>query len=130
MAFQKNRTILVADDEDIVRRVISMGLTKEGYKVIESWGGPDAIDKVLQEKFDAIILDIRMPGMSGFDVMHAANKICPDTIVIILTAMPDPESRFAGLAEKAGVFAYLKKPCKLYELVDTLQRAFAQGHKS
>lgn len=127
---QKRRAILVVDDEDSVRKVVRSALEKDGYDVIDSWGGPDAITKAAQEKFDAAILDIRMPGMTGFDVMHVMKRMSPDTILIILTAMPDPASQFAGLAEQAGVFAYLQKPCKLRELRDTLTRAFAQADGS
>ncbi len=120
------RSILVVDDEDAVRGAVSLALAKEGYDVTEAWSGADALTKATQQKFDAAILDIRMPEMTGFDVMHALQRMCPDTILVILTAMPDPESRFESLTQTAGVYAYLKKPCKLQVLKDTIARALAQ----
>jgi CheY-like chemotaxis protein len=123
---QRRRSILVVDDEDAVRGAVSLALEKEGYSVTDALGGADALAKAAQERFDAAILDIRMPEMTGFDVMHTMRRMCPDTVLIILTAMPDPESRFESLTKTAGVFAYLKKPCKLQALKDTLQRALAQ----
>ncbi|MEE8372404.1 MAG: response regulator [Dehalococcoidia bacterium] len=122
----KKRSILVVDDEDAVRGAVALALAKEGYDVTDAWSGADALTKVAQERFDAAILDIRMPEMTGFDVMHAMRRMCPDTILIILTAMPDPESRFESLTQTAGVYAYLKKPCKLQTLKDTIARALAQ----
>jgi CheY-like chemotaxis protein len=124
-AEQRKKSILVVDDEDAVRGAVSLALSKEGYDVTDAWGGADALAKAAQAKFDAAILDIRMPEMTGFDVMHTMRRMCPDTILIILTAMPDPESRYESLTRTAGVYAYLKKPCKLQALKDTLQKALA-----
>ena len=121
-----DKLILVVDDEDAVRGAVSLALAKEGYDVTDASGGADALAKAAQEKFDVAILDIRMPEMTGFDVMHTMRRMCPDTVLIILTAMPDPESRFENLTKTAGVYAYLKKPCKLQALRDTLAEALAQ----
>jgi len=129
-AGQRKRAILIVDDEDEIRGAICEFLTGEGYDVIDSSGGPDAIVKASQESFDAAILDVMMPEMSGFDLMHVMRRMCPDTVVIMLTAMADPDSRFAGLAKTAGVFDYLTKPCKLADIKDTLERGFAQQQAS
>ncbi len=129
-AGQKKRSILVVDDEDEIRNALYMFLTGEGYDVIATSGGPDAISKVAQESFDAAILDVMMPEMSGFDLMHMMRRVSSDTIVIMLTAMDDPDSRFANLAKAAGVFDYLTKPCKLSVIKDTLERGFAQRQAS
>lgn len=120
---QNKGTILVVDDEDGARNAITEALTREGYDVISSPSAPDAIIKVVQMKFDVAILDILMPDMSGFELMGVMGKICPETAVIVLTAMLDPSEQFGNTAEATGVFAYLKKPCKLGDLKDTLQRA-------
>ena len=126
MGEQRKKSILVVDDEEAVRGAVSLALLKEGYDVVDACSGSDALYKAAQEKFDAAILDIRMPEMTGFDLMHTMKRMCPDTVLIILTAMPDPDSRFESLTKTAGVFAYLKKPCKLQKLKDTLEAAFAQ----
>ena len=123
---QNKRSILVVDDEDAVRSAICEALTREDYDVIGSPSAPDAIIKVSQMKFDVAILDILMPDMSGFELIRVMSKMCPDTPVIILTAVVDPGSQFGNVAEAAGVVAYLKKPCKLRDLKDALQTALDQ----
>ncbi|MBT4512905.1 MAG: response regulator [Chloroflexi bacterium] len=123
---QIRRSILVIDDEEPVRSAICEFLNASGYDVVDSHSGPDAICKVIQEHFDAIMSDIRMPEMSGLDLIHVFDKICEDTIVILLTAVPDPDANLATLAKEAGVFAYLNKPCKLQLVKDTLDQAFAE----
>ena len=100
------------------------------YEVFDSPSGPDAIVKVSQEHFNAIISDIRMPEMSGLDLVHVLGKLCEDTTVILLTAVPDPDSNLADLAKSAGVYAYLNKPCKIQELIDTMESGFAQQESS
>ena len=121
---KNSRSILVVDDEEAVRTAICDALSKEGYAVVQSPSGEDAIAKVLHEHFDVIISDVRMPGMSGFELMVVLKQMCEDSIVIMLTAVPDPESRLATIAKQAGVFAYLSKPCKLQTLKETLNTAF------
>lgn len=123
------RSVLVVDDEEPVRAGICKALTKAGYEVVDAESGPDAIVKLTQEHFDAVVSDIRMPEMSGLDLIHVLRKLCDDTtVVVLLTAVPDPDGSLQTLATKAGVFAYLNKPCKLQEIVGTLEAGFAQ-HK-
>jgi len=127
---EAKKTVLIVDDEDEFRQGICTALTKAGYEVFDSPSGPDAIVKVSQEHFNAIISDIRMPEMSGLDLVHVLGKLCEDTIVILLTAVPDPDSNLANLAKAAGVYAYLNKPCKIQELIDTMESGFAQQESS
>ncbi len=86
--------------------------------------------KVSQEHFDAIISDVQMPDMSGFDLMYVLGKLCEDTLTILLTATADPDQKLAKLAKSAGVFAYLTKPCKLDVIKETLERGFAEQKAS
>jgi len=120
----KKRSILVVDDDDLVRQAVCKGLTAEGYKAVGVSGGAYALDRALQQQFDAMVLDIRMPEMDGFEALNLISRLCPNMQVIILSGMLDPESRFQTAAIQGGVFAYLKKPCRLQELSDTLMRAF------
>jgi len=126
MSTENNRkSVLVVDDEEPLRSAICEFLTNSDYDVIDSHSGADAITKVIQENFDVIISDVRMPEMSGLDLIHVLDKLCDDTIVILLTAVPDPDGNLMLLAKEAGVYAYLNKPCKLQTLKDTLEQAFA-----
>jgi len=121
----RGKSVLVVDDEDAVRGAVGWALTKYGYDVVEAATGQDALAKATQQRFDAAILDIRMPEMTGFDVMHALRRMSPETVLLILTAMPDPDSRFGELTKTAGVYAYLRKPCKAEELRTALEDALA-----
>ena len=116
-------TVLVVDDEEAARGAICEALEGEGYDITSSPNAPDAIVKISQMRFDMAILDILMPDMSGFELMGVMNKMCPETIIVVLTAMLDPDSQFGSTAETSGVFAYLRKPCKLKDLKETLQGA-------
>lgn len=121
------RSVLVVDDEEPLRSAICEFLSNAGYDVVDAHSGADAICKVVHENFDVIISDVRMPELSGFDLMHVLDKLCDNTIVILLTAVPDPYGNLTQLAKEAGVYAYLNKPCKLKTLKDTLEQAFADS---
>ncbi|NQT73773.1 MAG: response regulator [Chloroflexi bacterium] len=119
------RSVLVVDDEEPLRSAICEYLSTAGYDVVDAHSGADAICKIVHENFDVIISDVRMPELSGFDLIHVIDKLCDNTIVILLTAVPDPDGNLTELAREAGVYAYLSKPCKLKTLKDTLEQAFA-----
>jgi len=103
-------TVLVVDDEEAARGAICEALKGDGYDITSSPNAPDAIVKISQMRFDVAILDILMPDMSGFELMGVMSKMCPETIIVVLTAMLDPDSQFGSTAETSGVFAYLRKP--------------------
>ncbi len=128
--FNIEKTVLVVDDEPALRSAVCEYLISEGYDAVESPSGTDAIGKIVQVDFNAVITDIRMPEMSGLDLIHVLGKLCEDTIIILLTAVPDPDANLAALAKEAGVFAYLNKPCKLKIIKETLERAFAEKEAS
>lgn len=118
------KTILVVDDEKDVRESICLALTSVGYDVDGVHNGKEALVRAIQQKFDAAILDIRMPELTGFDVMHALKKLSPDTILIMLTAMADPDSQYRELTKAAGAYYYMQKPCKVSDLRRVLENAF------
>ncbi|MCP4610425.1 MAG: response regulator [Planctomycetes bacterium] len=128
--YEAKKSILVVDDDEAIQQLVCTGLAKAGYEVLYSPNGPDAMYKVSQEHFDAIISDVQMPEMSGLDLMYVLNKLCEDTLTILLTATADPGQKLAKLAKSAGVFAYLTKPCKLDVIKETLERGFAEQKAS
>jgi|GEM_PF-6900603 DNA-binding NtrC family response regulator len=76
--------------------------------------------------FDVAVLDVLMPEIDGFELMNIIKKISSDTLIIIHTGMAIPDSIFSDTVG-VEVFAYLKKPCKLQVLKDTVARAFSDG---
>lgn len=116
--------ILVVDDEELVRSSLEDILRLEGYEV-QAVGSGDAALAVLQrEGFDLILLDLKMPGMDGMEVMRAANRIAPDTKVILLTGHGSLESAIDALRQ--GAHDYILKPAPSGEILSSVARGLAR----
>ena len=87
----QGKSILVIDDEEALRTMVCQYLSNEGFDVEEAASGEDALFKVTQAYFDAIVSHVRMTGMSGFAVMYGLQKVCADTGLILLPAVPAPD---------------------------------------
>jgi len=83
--------ILVVDDEYLIRWTLQQNLAKEGYEVILAESGEEALVKVAEEAPDIVLLDIKMPGMDGYEVLEKAIKIDQGIIPIMITAYDDVE---------------------------------------
>ena len=113
-------SIIVVDDEKSVRDVLSRALTRKGFKVTTAEDGESALKKVSQSHFDLMFLDIKMPGISGLDVLAKMKIDHPTTTVVILTAVSGYQTQYT--ATKSEAFAYLMKPCKLNEVTDIAEK--------
>lgn len=102
--------ILVVDDEKNMREVLKIFLEGEGYDVSVADGGESAIEAIKKHIFSLVITDLKMPKVSGFDLLKVIKDISPETILIIITAFGSPES--AVEAMKLGAFDYIQKPFK------------------
>lgn len=107
--------ILVVEDEKDLNRIISKRLEKEGYYVDSCYDGSEAIDYISAGDFDAIVMDIMMPKMSGIDVLKRMRSDKNGTPVLLLTAKDSIEDRVSGL--DAGADDYLVKPFAFRELL-------------
>ena len=107
--------ILVVEDERDLNRVISKRLEKEGYYVDSCFDGIEALDFICTGDFDAIVMDIMMPKMSGINVLKKIRSEKNSTPVLLLTAKDSIEDRVAGL--DAGADDYLVKPFAFQELL-------------
>ncbi|MDP0492051.1 MAG: glycosyltransferase [Verrucomicrobiota bacterium JB023] len=112
--------ILLADDEDIVRRLGAMVLKKENYEVDVVDTGEAAMS-AMGEDYDAVLLDIYMPGLSGLEVLPKLKKLAPHTQVVVLSG--SERAKDGAEAIKAGAFDFLSKPIQRDELAETLERA-------
>ena len=108
------KKILVVDDEVKTCDLIKRFLTAKGFNVITSSSGEDALKKVRNENPDIMLLDQKMPGMDGMDVVKKVRKICPETMVIINTAYGDLASAINAIRLNAS--DYVLKPVNLEEL--------------
>lgn len=113
--------VLVVDDEDALRNALSRFLTERGYEVAQARSGRDALEQLGAEKFALMLLDIRMPGLSGIDVVPEAVEADPDLAILMLTAMSDATS--AAVCMQRGAMDYLTKPVELNDLANAVGRA-------
>src|SRR5665811_726104 len=104
--------ILVVDDEPVARQSLSDILRLEGYHVTSAANGESAVDHIRKYAVDLIVLDLKMPGMNGLDVIQVVNQVSPDTEIILLTAYGSMETAVEALRQR--VHDYLFKPCLLY----------------
>jgi two-component system, OmpR family, alkaline phosphatase synthesis response regulator PhoP len=116
-----NYKILIVDDEKDILEFVGYNLRKEGYNVLTSTNGEDALKKAIQYTPQLIILDIMMSGMDGIEVCTELRKIISlrDPIIIFLTARGEEYSQIAGL--QAGADDYLTKPIKPKILVSKIR---------
>ena len=121
----KERTrVLVVDDEEIVRESLSGWLAKDGYTLDTAPDGPTAIDKLKRERWSILLVDLKMPGMDGLQVLETAKTIQPDVAVVIMTAYATVET--AVEAMKLGAYDYLVKPFDPEELSLMMVKIVAQ----
>ncbi|MDY6912420.1 MAG: response regulator, partial [Chloroflexota bacterium] len=113
-------SIIVVDDEPSIRDVVSKALRAAGYDVMTAENGREALEMTARQRFDLMFLDIRMPGLSGYDVLSLMAAGNPATPVVMLTGVADEDSEAEAIQREA--FAYLKKPCKLSSITDIADR--------
>jgi two-component system phosphate regulon response regulator PhoB len=109
--------VLVVDDEPHIVALVAYHLAKSGYRVVTATTGPDALDRARRERPSLVILDLMLPGMSGFEVLQKlrADTSTSDVPVLMLTARRDEADRIRGLS--LGADDYLTKPFSPQELV-------------
>ena len=107
--------ILVIDDEKSIVNLIRMNLKLEGYEVIISMTGMDAVEKFKKEKPELVILDVMLPDISGHEVIQRFQEIDSEVPVIMLTANSQINDRLLGL--KLGADDYITKPFNSTELI-------------
>lgn len=122
-----SRRILVVDDEPDITGLVAYHLARAGYRVITAPGGPEALRSVREERPDLVVLDLMLPGMTGFDVLAELRRRdeTKDLGVIVLTARRDEADRIKGLT--LGADDYLPKPFSFAELSARLRALARRG---
>ena len=117
------RTILVIDDDPAIRKVLSLGLERMGYQVRLATNGREGLDFLEAGDYDpdCILLDIRMPVLSGKEALPRIKELKPMTPVVMLTAYNDLSTGLEAM--KSGAFDYLVKPSRLDQIEETIGRA-------
>jgi len=122
---RKGSTILLADDDDSLRRVLEFQLREGGYEVLSVPDGLEALDVFTGREVDCLITDLRMPGLSGLELLRRVGAINNETPVIVITAYGDVET--AVEAMRAGAFDYVTKPFNRDQLLMTVEKALVFG---
>jgi DNA-binding NtrC family response regulator len=112
--------VLFADDEKHLQEFMRTELPRLGHEVTVCADGKAALKALEKNTFDVAILDIRMPGMSGIEVLEHLKQVAPNTEAILLTGHASLETAVEAL--RHGAFEYLTKPCKLTEIEVILRR--------
>ena len=113
--WKKKLTLLVVDDEERIRRLLNMYLTREGYEVEEAVDGAEALEKALVNNYDCILLDLMMPEKDGLEVLEELREKKIMTPVIMLTAKGEESDRVTGF--ESGADDYIVKPFSPREVV-------------
>ncbi len=113
--------VLIADDEESIRLVLSTALTQAGHDVQVAKNGSEALTALGSRDFDVAILDVRMPDMSGLDVLARVREGDNPVIVIVVTAQNTMANAIEAM--KRGAFDYLTKPFDLDEVRTLVARA-------
>src|SRR6202008_4054228 len=120
----RNGSILIIDDEEIMREILETLLAREGYSVRVAPGGAEGIELAKSVPFDAVIVDVMMPGIGGMQVLEELKKLDDDLPVIMITAFASVENAIAAM--KRGAFDYITKPFKNDEVLGVIRNALAQ----
>jgi len=113
--------ILIIDDEKAIRHTLKEILEFEDYQVDQAEDGPAGLDLLIQQKYDVVLCDVKMPKMDGLEVLERAQKLAPDAAFIMVSAHGNIET--AVDATKKGAFDFLPKPPDLNRLLVTVRNA-------
>ncbi len=119
-------TILIVDDEEIIRSALKRFLLQQGYEVATAASGEQALQIVRRQKVTALLLDVHLPGVSGIDLVPQLIELEPNLAILMLTAVNDATS--AALCMQRGAMDYLTKPIDLDHLGRAIQRALQRRH--
>lgn len=123
----KPETVWIVDDDKSIRWVVEKALQKADINTRNFSAARDLLDALDTDTPDALITDIRMPGMDGLQLLDKIQKSHPELPVIVMTAHSDLES--AVSAFHGGAFEYLPKPFDIKEVVDLAHRAVLHGRR-
>jgi DNA-binding NtrC family response regulator len=124
MVMAKKSSILVVDDEDALRTVLTNELTNEGYEVRNAADGDEALTELQKVEYDLVLLDIKMPRVNGFEVLKFIKDQQPKTKVVMLTGFADLKNAIES--KKLGADDFVSKPYDLVDLLTTIERVLTE----
>jgi DNA-binding NtrC family response regulator len=118
---RRSGSILVVDDEEIMREILESLLTREGYHVRVASGGEEGLELARSFPFDAVIVDVMMPGMDGLTLLEELKKLDDELPILMVTAFASVETAIGAM--KRGAFDYITKPFKNDEVLVVVHNA-------
>lgn len=118
-------SVLVIDDEEVIRTLLQKSLSLDGFEVEAAVSGEEALDLVRKRRFDLAVTDLKMPGMDGIQTLRALKKADRELQVVVMTGYASLETAIDAL--KGGAFDYIRKPFKPSEMSALLQRAMERS---
>ena len=116
--------ILIIDDEATLRQTLARILQRAGFAVTTAAGGREGLELIRQQSFDLVYMDIRMPDISGLEILKSIHNDLPELPVILFTAQPDLHSAVDAL--RSGASDYLLKPLKPADIIERTNALFAK----
>jgi two-component system response regulator AtoC len=116
------KRILVVDDEYLIRWTLQKNLERAGYGVLLAETGEEALQRIKEESPELVLLDFKLPGMDGFEVLEKTLLIDPSVVTIMITASEDVESVVKAM--KLGAFDYMTKPFDFDKILLSIEKAF------
>jgi DNA-binding NtrC family response regulator len=121
-AVSKGSMILVVDDdEDLCQNLMDV-LSQKGYRVSIATDSISAIEKVRKNVFDIMLLDLKLPPLNGFETYLTVRRLCPNIVVVIITAFLPEEKEMVNTLKKSGAYALLEKPIDINNLLSVLEQ--------
>jgi DNA-binding NtrC family response regulator len=118
--------LLVVEDDPEMRDLLTDVLNGEGFLAESVGDGAEALIRLRSDTFAAVLLDKKLPGLSGLDLLPSLRTMCPNTSIILTTAFGDAETEQE--AANKGAYAYLPKPFTTQSLLDAIRRALEPRH--
>ena len=113
--------LMLVDDEERFLATTAKLLERQGHRVATATSGQEALDKLERQEVEVVILDVKMPGMDGLELLRRMRRLHPGVAVVLLTGHASVELGVQGM--ELGAFDYLLKPIDLDELLDVVRRA-------
>ena len=123
MTDSKLQSILIVDDEEIIRDLLAEVL--EDYDISQACDGQEAINRLRERKFDLVITDLRMPNVSGEEVVRFARESYPNQPVIVISAYSSLHTVSQSISN--GACAFLSKPFSIKELMQSVEDALQEA---
>lgn len=124
-AAERGTKIMVVDDQAGIRMLLEEVFKKEGYSILTASNGNQALEIIEENNVDLVLLDMKIPGMSGLEILKKIKQVRPDLKVMVMTAYG--ESDIVKEALRNGAMSHFSKPFDLHELITSVEKECPQN---